>query len=163
MSLCHQCCKGGLCGSYVDWDIHFWSEKQLICNSKLTYFSYQTSIFTNLKQLNSLATARTFSMKLAVRHAWRSLCRAIFMTSWKYRQISCRLYSIKVNSRESHISPHQYSIQLKQNWEGVVDWEMGLKRLKMTDVLICWGGIIIILKNWAENWSLEPKLDRKWP
>ena len=24
-----------------------------------------------------------------------------------------------------------------QNWEGVVDWEMGLKRLKMTDVLIC--------------------------
>jgi len=31
-----------------------------------------------------------------------------------------------------------------------------------TGVLICWGGMIIILKNWAENWSLEPKLDRKW-
>ena len=28
-------------------------------------------------------------------------------------------------------------------------------------MLICWGGIIIILKNWAENWSLEQKLDRK--
>ena len=32
-----------------------------------------------------------------------------------------------------------------------------------TGVLICWGGMIIILKNWAENWSLEPKLDRNEP
>ena len=42
--------------------------------------------------------------------------------------------------------------------------EMAHKTAKIVhkNVLICWGGIIIILKYWAENWSLKPKLDRKW-